>query len=133
MKTVYTVFMQEESVPQRGVKFDATIGQIVSGLFLVFIMMVLPIGGYEYINSRIDNSSKEVYTAQAVSQQSSSSTQGRVAGISTTKTTNNSGLKDTFEFALESETLLIIVGVLLITFSVVLTSSLVLDFLKKDE
>ncbi len=133
METVYTVLMQEDYEPKRGIKFEATSGQSLSALFLIFLMLVLPIGGYEYLSGRLDNSPEEVYTAQTVNQQDTQSTQGRVAGISTAKQSTNTQLKDTFEFATQSHTLLIAGGISLVSFAIILSGSLAYDFMKKSD
>lgn len=88
----------KEENPQRGIQVEASFGQILSAVFLIFLLFVLPVGGYEYLNGRVGPEGKEVYTSASVaasdqdfSSQSAdiSESQGRVAGISTSRNSTN--------------------------------------------
>jgi len=111
---------------QKGIRLNATFGQFLSVIFLIIVLFVLPIGGYEYLSDK-----QEVYTAQTQNPGSSTG-EGRVAGISTSKVqTSIESTGDTFEFLAGSTTLVIAIGIILLTIALTLSGSLIYDFWKK--
>ena len=116
---------------QKGIRLNATFGQFLSVIFLIIVLFVLPIGGYEYLSGRYGNDKQEVYTAQTQNPGSSTG-EGRVAGISTSKVqTSIESTGDTFEFLAGSTTLVIAIGIILLTIALTLSGSLIYDFCKK--
>lgn len=140
LSKLYTIFMEEENAnTQKGIKFDATFGQFMSALFIVFVLMILPIGGYEVLKSRLaPDQQQDVYTAQNLSEQGTQQ-EGRVAGVSTVTSLKNGttvqtsansdsvssreGVVSTFEFLTGSESFFLIAGIALIAMAILIGGS----------
>jgi hypothetical protein len=133
---------------QRGIKIDATFGQLMSALFIFFMLFVLPIGGYEFFSARYGSNGsngKDAYTVSALEKNNKQQTQsqttgstnlsdseGKVAGISTVKAADKvNSAKDAVTFFTSSQTLMLVSGLVLIAISLSLGGSLVYDFMKK--
>lgn len=126
---------QVKNVP-KGIKIEATFGQWVSVLFLIVIMFVLPVGGYEYLSARYKTSDAGAYTSQSLEeneiQEEGAAQQGSVAGISTVNAQSTTeGVSETMGFITKSTTLVLGGGVLLVAISFGLGGSLLYDFWKR--
>lgn len=119
--------MENINAPKSGIAFEATVGQLIASFLLVIILLVLPIAGYEYLSGKRLQETKEVYTQQTLHQ---ANEQGSVAGISTAKAQQDSSPAESVAIVLSSSTLLITIGVVFLTISVILASSLIYDFVK---
>jgi len=132
---------------QKGIKIEATFGQLMSAVFIFFVLFVLPVGGYEFFNARYGNdgsNGKDAYTVSALEKNnkqaqsqvtgtsSLSGSEGKVAGISTVKAADKvNSAKDAVAFFTSYQTLMLIVGIVLLAISLSLGGSLVYDFMKK--
>ena len=114
---------------QKGIHFDATFAQFLSAVVLVFLLFVLPVGGYELAKDQFSQKD-EVYTVTSL-RQNDVSVDGRVAGISTTSSANNESITDQLATVSSSKYLLIGFGVVLVLISTALSAGLIYDFLKK--
>lgn len=114
----------QKTQENRGVQIEARKSQLIASIVIVFIMLVLPIGGYEYM-TRETNDVKEVYTQSAVAERQGEDT-GRVAGISTEKKPNI--FTETIDIASSSRSVILIVGVVLVVLSVIFSLALLYDF-----
>ncbi len=122
--------MENINAPKSGVAFEATIGQLIASFFLVIVLLVLPVAGYEYLSGNHFQNSGEVYTQQRLDETNG---QGNVAGISTVKAQQNSttaSAVESFAIIFHSSTLLITIGIVFLVISVILASSLIYDFVR---
>lgn len=120
--------MENINAPKSGIAFEATLGQLIASFFLIFVLLILPIAGYEYLSGEQNTGSREVYT-----QASLNTNQGSVAGVSTVKAQSNSLTTKTAEtvaIVSSSSTLIIVIGVIFLIISILLASTLIYDFIK---
>ena len=115
---------------KRGIQVNATKGQIVSAIFLIFVMLLGPILLTNYIESQSNqNTVSEVYTAKAIIQNNESG-QGQVAGIYNDKTNQFKETASSIKFLLSSPKFFLIFAVAMFIIFSILTTTLIGDLLK---
>ncbi len=117
--------MEQET--SKGIKFEASFGQIFASIMVVLIMFVVPVFVYENLNSD-KQKTQEVYTAQALEDRDSKNSSGRVAGVSTKKSENK--VVEQLKIISSSKSLILTIGIVLVIVSILLSLALVYDFYK---
>lgn len=125
--------MDESDQAPRGVRIEAGFGQIIATVFLILVMLVLPIGGYEYMVHQEESGRADVYTLDAV-QDSDGEMQvdeGRVAGISTTNTSEEKTELPIIDSIPFNGTLFIGIGLVILVIALMMTFAMIYDFRKQ--